>query len=217
MDIKVEKWNGHEIRFVWHNGEWWAVAKDVAEALGYRDSERMTRYLDDKEKATFNWKKKQTPQLGDSFSDYKYKAEVPIISELGIYEAIFNSRRPEAKEFKAWVKRVLKELREQSGLEGFQVFRMMDKEHQKKAMSMIKETLGVRAERKHYIKANAVANKAVSNKYGFPKSIQKSDMTPEMLKDRQPILEEAAQLTAIKEAFGLDFSVAQAIYKKWSE
>ena len=32
--LKVENWNGHEIRFVYKNGEWWAVAKDVAEALG---------------------------------------------------------------------------------------------------------------------------------------------------------------------------------------
>lgn len=32
MNIKTEKWNGHAIRFVWHNGEWWAVAKDVAKA-----------------------------------------------------------------------------------------------------------------------------------------------------------------------------------------
>jgi len=33
--LKIEEWNGHEIRFVWHDGEWWAVAKDVAKALGY--------------------------------------------------------------------------------------------------------------------------------------------------------------------------------------
>jgi len=201
--LKIEKWNGHEIRFVWHDGEWWAVAKDVAKALGYRMASDMTRNLDDEEKGTHIVRMDEIPR------------KMTIISETGIYEAALNSRRQEAKEFKRWVKQVIKELRQQIGLEGFQVFRMMDKEHQKQAMGIIKETLGVQAKREHYIKANTVANKAVASKYGFEKLLKKCEMTPEMLKDRQPILEEAAQLTAIKEAFGLDFSVAEAIYKKY--
>ena len=201
--MKIEEWNGHEIRFVWHSGEWWAVAKDVAKALGYRMASDMTRNLDDEEKGT------HIVRMGE------ISRKMTIISETGIYEAVLNSRRQEAKEFKRWVKQVIKELRQQIGLEGFQVFRMMDKEHQKQAMGIIKETLGVQAKREHYIKANTVANKAVASKYGFEKLLKKGEMTPEMLRDRQPILEEAAQLTAIKEAFGLNFSVAEAIYKKY--
>src|SRR5690606_14105017 len=133
MNVKTEKWNGHEIRFVWHDGEWWAVAKDVAKALGYRMASDMTRNLDDEEKGT------HIVRMGE------ISRKMTIISETGIYEAILNSRRQEAKEFKRWVKRVIKKLRQQIGLEGFQVFRMMDKEHQKQAMGIIKETLGVRA------------------------------------------------------------------------
>ena len=30
---KLEQWNGHGIRFVEHNGEWWAVLADIAKAL----------------------------------------------------------------------------------------------------------------------------------------------------------------------------------------
>ena len=30
---KIEQWNGHSIRFVEHNGEWWAVLADIAKAL----------------------------------------------------------------------------------------------------------------------------------------------------------------------------------------
>lgn len=202
MNIEIEKWSSYEIRFVWHDNEWWAVAKDLAEALGYRMASDMTRHLDDEEKGTHIVR---TPGGNQ---------EMTIISETGIYEAIFNSRREEAKEFKVWVKRVLKELRQQSGLEGFQVFRMLDKDHQKMAMGLIKEKLGVQAEKRHYIKANTVANKAISNKYGFPKMVKKPDMSPEMLMDRQPVLEETAQLTAVKEAYGLDFSVSWAIYQK---
>jgi prophage antirepressor-like protein len=32
--MRVENWNGHGIRFVDKDGEWWAVAKDVAAAYG---------------------------------------------------------------------------------------------------------------------------------------------------------------------------------------
>ena len=172
--------------------------------LGYDHTPHMVRRMDDDEKGSV--------RLADSTSGGN--PNVTIISETGIYEATFGSQKKEAKEFKKWVKQVLKELRQQTGLEGFQVFRMMDKDHQKMAMGLIKEKLGVQAEKRHYIKANTVANKAISNKYGFPKMIKKPDMSPEMLQDRQPVLEEAAQLTAVKEAYGLDFSVSRAIYKK---
>lgn len=36
MNIRIENWNGHEIRFVEKEpSEWWAVAEDVAKATGY--------------------------------------------------------------------------------------------------------------------------------------------------------------------------------------
>jgi prophage antirepressor-like protein len=206
MNIKVEKWNEHEIRFVWHNGEWWAVAKDVVDALGIKNTTRAMSGVSDKHKGLHTVKGLN-----------RANEPVNIVDEIGIYQLVFKSRKKEAEEFREWVYEVIKELRQRTGLEGFQVFRMMDKEHQKKAMAQIKETLGVQAEQKHYIKANTIANKAVSNRYGLDKSIKKDDMTPEMLKDRQPILEEAAQLTAIKDAYGLDFSVSKAIYKKFGK
>ena len=206
MNIKTEKWNEHEIRFVWHNGEWWAVAKDVVVALGLKQVTRAISSLPDDGVTT----SKVIDSLGRVQS-------VNIINEKSIYKLAFKSRKKEAEKFQDWVFDVIKKLRQKTGLEGFQVFRMFDKEHQKKAMAQIKETLGVQAEQKHYIKANAIANKAVSNRYGLDKSIKKDDMPPEMLKDRQPILEEAAQLTAIKDAYGLDFSVSKAIYKKFGK
>ena len=114
MNTKTENWNGHNIRFVWHNGEWWAIAKDISDALGYRDAYNMTRNLDSEEKDT------------QIVSTPGGNQEMTIISESGIYEAIFNSKRKEAKQFKKWVKNVLKQLRQATGLEGFQIFRMLD-------------------------------------------------------------------------------------------
>lgn len=200
--LKVENWNGHEIRFVYKNGEWWAVAKDVAVALGYDHTPSMVRRLDEDERNTvrLTHSKRGNPNT-------------TVISEAGIYEAIFGSKRDEAKEFKRWIKQVIKQLRQQSGLEGFQVFRMLDKEHQKQMMAKVNEIPDV--DKKHFIKANTIANKTVSDLYGFPKMIKKTDMTPEMLKDRQPILEATVKLMQIKDEYDLDISVSESVKNKW--
>ena len=31
--MRIEEWNGYKIRFVEKDGEWWAVLKDVCDAL----------------------------------------------------------------------------------------------------------------------------------------------------------------------------------------
>lgn len=137
-----------------------------------------------------------------------------VISETGIYEAIFNSRRQEAKAFKKWVKQVIKQLRQSTGLEGFQIFRMLDKEHQKEAMRKLKESLE-KPVRVDFIKANTIANKAVSSMYGYPKIIKKNDMTPDMLVKRQQVLEDTVKLMALVKKFGLELSVSKTIYNKY--
>ena len=200
--MKTEIWNGYSIRFVEVNGEWWAVAKDVADALGYTNVAHMVRHVDDESKGVH-----KVDTLGGS-------QDMLVLSEFGIYDAVFNSRRPEAKTFKRWVFDVIKQLREASGVQAYQVFRMLDKEHQKQTMAKLSQSLNQPA-RVDFIKANTIANKAVSTRFGYPKMIKKADMTPDMLADREPILEDAAQLTADKRNFGLDFHVGLAIYKKY--
>lgn len=201
--IRTEEWNGHRIRFVQHKDEWWAIAKDVAVALGYKHTPHMVRRLDDEEK--------DAVRLTDTIGR---KQKMTVISEVGIYEAVFGSELKEAKDFKKWVKQVIKRLRQASDLEGFQVFRMLDKDHQKEMMQKLRESIN-QPERVDYIKANAIANKAVSTKYGYPKMVKKSDMTPDMLIERQQILEDTVNLMAIKEKFGLDISISKTIYSKY--
>ena len=127
MKIKIENWNSHEIRFVWHSNEWWAIAKDVAEALGYRDSHEMSKMIDsaDLSKAVVDMNPHNV-STSDKSGISSPNRKVTIVSELGIYEAIFSSQKPEAKEFKRWIKQVIKELRQASGLEGFEIFRILD-------------------------------------------------------------------------------------------
>lgn len=200
-EMKIENWNGYDIRFVDHNGEWWAVLADVCEPLGLR-AKWVNQRLDDK------------VVLNHPIPDITGRLHnTLLINEFGIYDTIFASRKPEAKEFRLWVFNVIKYLREQTGLEGFEVFRMMDKEHQKQAMTRLHDGLS-QPMTVDYIKANMIANKAVSNKYGYPKLVKKDDMTPQMMKDREPIVDEAVNLMITKERYGLDFSVSDAIYNR---
>lgn len=137
-----------------------------------------------------------------------------LVSEKGIYKTIFKSRKPEAEAFQDWVMDVLVELRKQTGLEGFQVFRMLDKEHQKQAMQKIKQGMDPKGTA-NYIKANTIANKAVSTMYGHKKMLKKDEMTPEMLVSREPILDDTVELMVTKNKFGLDVSVSKVIYDKY--
>lgn len=196
--MKIEKWNDYNIRFVEHNGEWWAVLKDICDALElktWKVSQRLEKDL--LSKYTLNTKGGQQ--------------EMTIINEFGIYDTVFQSRKKEAKEFRHWVYEMLKELRQATGLEGFEVFRMLDKEHQNQAMKKLQDNLR-KPVRVDFIKANTISNKAVSNKYGCPKMIKKADMTAEMLEDREIILENTVDLMTVNDKFNLGLSVSKIIY-----
>lgn len=200
--------NDKEIRFIEKDGEYWAVAGDVAKALGYSQTSNMLRMIDVEDVTTQNVKV-------TSNSKYARKTQqVSIISEYGIYEAIWNSRRDEADDFKKWVKQVIKELRQATGLKGYEVFRMLDKQKQKEAMAIIQ-----RAHKSdkpiNYIKANTIANKAVSTAFGYKKMIGKDEMTPDMLEVRQAILDDVVKLTETKQQFNLDIKVSKSIYDKY--
>ena len=198
---KLENWNGNSIRFVEHNGEWWAVLSDITRALNLRTDKVRSRLEDD-----------HLSRVG--IKDRMGRTqETLIVNEFGIYEAIFSSRKKEAKQFKKWVFETIKQLRQVAGLEGFQVFRMLDKEHQKQAMAKL-ETGLKSVSKRDLIKANTIAKKAVSNKYGFSKMVGKSDMTESMLKDREEILDDTVELMVMRDKFELDFSVADTIYSR---
>lgn len=199
--MRTETWNGYTIRFVEHQGEWWAVLADIAKALDLNPKFIKQRLGD--EVVSNN-------HVADSLG---CQQEMLIVSEFGIYETIFSSRKKEAKTFKLWVFETIKQLRQSTGLEGFQVFRMFDKEHQKQAMNRLVDGLQ-NATKKDLIKANTIANKAVSDLYGYPKMISKNEMTENMLRDRKPILDETVELIKVKEKYGLNFSVSEAIYNQ---
>ena len=199
--MKTETWNGYTIRFVERNGEWWAVLKDVCDALELRT---------DGVKARLNVNHILN---GVEVDEIGRPHKFLIIDEFGIYQTIFQSRKPEAKDFQEWTYQMLAELRKASGLEGFQIFRMLDKEHQKEAMSTLKKSLR-QPVRVDFIKANTIANKAISNKHGYPKMVKKADMTPEMLVEREEVLDNTVELMGVNDKYNLGISVSEQIYKK---
>lgn len=81
----------HLVRVVERGGEPWWIATDVAKVLGYRESERMIRFLDEDEKGPHN-----VETLGG-------EQTLTIINESGLYSAILRSRRDEARRFRKWV------------------------------------------------------------------------------------------------------------------
>lgn len=203
--MKIENWNGHRIRFIEIKGEWFAVLKDVCDALGLRSKKTVERLED------------EVLKRGATVEDTSGRMqEMILIDEFGIYDTIFRSNKPAAKDFKRWVYGMLKDLRESTGLKGFEVFRMLDKEHQKEMMRELQSGLR-HPVRVDFIKANTIANKAISNKHGLPKMVKKDEMTPEMLKEREPILEDTVDLMKAKERFELnDLSVSKKIYQMYN-
>ena len=199
--MKTEIWNGYPIRFVEKDGEWWAVLKDVCDALELRtDSVKLRLNANHISNGV---------EVDETDRPHKFI----IVDEFGIYQTIFQSRKPEAKSFQEWTYQMLAELRVSTGLEGFQIFRMLDKEHQKEAMRHLQQSLR-NPVRVDFIKANTIANKAISNRYGYPKMVKKADMTPQMLVERELILEDTVELMGVKDKYDLGISVSEQIYKK---
>jgi prophage antirepressor-like protein len=95
-----------EVRIITdEKGGLWFVASDVARALGYRSAPNMTRMLDADDISTHLVS-----------SNQRGNPNVTVISESGLYAAIFNSRRTEAKTFKKWVTReVIPSIRKHGG------------------------------------------------------------------------------------------------------
>lgn len=94
-----------KIRAVERNGEPWFVGKDVAEALGYYDTNKaVAMHVDDDDKLN----DKTALSLGQRGGWF--------INESGVYSLVFSSKLPKAKEFKRWVtSEVLPAIRKHGG------------------------------------------------------------------------------------------------------
>ena len=93
--------SANEVGIVVWNEKPWFDGQNVADILGYKTTEKMTRRLDNDE-----WMKLNTNDLGFHPKTGHNLGGTPMkvfLSESGLYHAIFGSKKPEAKEFRRWV------------------------------------------------------------------------------------------------------------------
>ena len=64
--------------------------------------------------------------LKDVRSRARKTQDMLAVNEIGIYEALFASRKLEARKFREWTYDVLKKLRSKVGLQGYEVMRMTE-------------------------------------------------------------------------------------------
>ncbi len=69
----------------------WFIAADVANALGYSQTQAMTKLIDAEDKTS------TVIQIGCNYTNQS------VINESGLYTAIMSSHKPEAKRFQRWI------------------------------------------------------------------------------------------------------------------
>ena len=147
--MKIKTWCGYDIRFVEIDGEWWAILKDICDALNLRTDKIASRLeptmlervlvdvsnhpskVDRCEHRSIKTIDKGmiSKDIGRRPGDNKTRWMLAV-NELGIYEALFASRKLEARKFRIWAGSVMQKLRSHVGLEGYEVMRMTEPEIQ---------------------------------------------------------------------------------------
>lgn len=204
----VKQYSDYKIRFINKNGEYWAVASDVAKILGFRDAHTAVRYLPTHVRGTLKGRTTSEKTKARKYQDYT------VINEKGIYRLAMRSNKPEALDFQDWICHMLVGLRQGVGLQPYNAFDMLDKQHQIGVMDLLNNNYEDISD-KVFMKANTIANKAVSTIYGYDKMINKGIMTGEMKQLRQIILNDTIQLIITAQKFNLDISISKTIYDKY--
>lgn len=147
--IRTENWCGHNIRFVEINGEWWAILKDICDTLNLKTFKIAQRL----EPCMLERVKVDVSDIPSRDVRYEHRPVKSVdknmigkdigrrpgnnktrwmlaVNELGVYEALFASRRLEARKFRMWAGTVMQKLRKNVGLEQYEVMRMTEKDIQ---------------------------------------------------------------------------------------
>ena len=131
--MKIENWCGYDIRFVEINGEWWAILKDICDALGLKTFDVSQRIPEDcltRTRINVCDMGSKDVRSNDPKSRARKTQDMLAVNEIGIYEALFASRKLEARKFRRWTATVMQKLRRNVGLEGYEVMRMTEPEIQ---------------------------------------------------------------------------------------
>ena len=128
-EMRVENWCGYNIRFVDIDGEWYAVLRDIGKALDLRSNDVAQR-LDPDMLERVSVGVSNTDSNGIRSRGENKTRWMLVVNEIGIYEALFASRRLEARKFRRWTAGVMQKLRTYVGLQGYEALRLTDEEIQ---------------------------------------------------------------------------------------
>lgn len=147
--MRTENWCGYDIRFIEIDGEWYAILKDICDALRLRTDkiasrlspsmlERVLVDTSDHPSKVDRYEHKPVDRIdrGAIGKDIGRKPGenrtrwMLAVNELGIYEALFASRKLEARKFRMWAGTMMQKLRKNVGLQGYEVMQMTDPEIQ---------------------------------------------------------------------------------------
>lgn len=148
--MRTENWCGYDIRFVEVNGEWYAILKDICDALGLqvgKVSQRLEPDMLERVKIDVEVPSKHVDSQG---------FWMLAVNEIGIYEALFASKKLEARKFRRWSAGVMAKLRNQVGLQQYEVMRMTEPEIQAE-IDCILDTLFWDEEKKMLMQSVTVA------------------------------------------------------------
>ena len=143
--MRIENWCGYDIRFIDLDGEWYAILKDICDALHLRtdkiasrlDPSMLERVLVDTSdhlSRVDRYERKSVDRIdrgmiGKDIGRHPGENKTRwmlAVNELGIYETLFASRRLEARKFRMWAGTVMQKLRKNVGLEQYEVMRMTE-------------------------------------------------------------------------------------------
>lgn len=134
--MRIENWCGYDIRFIEINGEWWAILKDICDALDlktFKVAQRLAPEMMTRVKVEVSdIPSKNVRSRGDNETRWML-----AVNEEGIYEALYASRRLEARKFRHWSASVMRKLRQNVGLKGYEVLKMTESDIQDKVGHII--------------------------------------------------------------------------------
>lgn len=128
-NMRTENWCGYEIRFVEIKGEWYAILKDICDALGLKTF-KVSQRLDPRLLERVTIEVSDIPLKYNRSRGENKTRQMLAVNEDGIYLALYASRKLEARKFRMWSAKVMRKLRERVGLQQYEVLKMTNPEIQ---------------------------------------------------------------------------------------
>lgn len=131
MTQRTDTWNGKTIRFVEIDGEWYAVLKDICDALNISNA-RVVRYR-------IPIKFMEKVSISDVSSNYvtsdlhstevtsraRHTQTMIVVNSKGVYYAFLGSRKLEAQKFVDWIMDTIDAKRAEEGYEEHQILQFV--------------------------------------------------------------------------------------------